>query len=258
MSELVIVTKYQHWAIIRLARAVKRNALNREMRSALRDHLEALRADTHVIVLTGTDAVFCAGLDLKERDAETASGQADTAGTEALELNVSIHEHPAVFIAAQNGLALGAGFTLVNSCDLVIAADTATFGCPEIGFATYASMAGPTVQQTAQRRRAAWLLLTANRIDAATAERWGLVNEVVAAGDLDSHTALLAKQIAQFDPVALREIKQALNRIPAEISGWRAGMEYGQTVNEVIRRETAAAAQGLKNFVQGRRNPGQG
>ncbi|WP_233838207.1 enoyl-CoA hydratase/isomerase family protein [Paraburkholderia sp. ZP32-5] len=258
MSELVVVTRHPHWATIRLARATKRNALNREMRDALRAHLEALKADTRVIVLTGTDAVFCAGLDLKERETEKAAGQPDTAGEEAIELNVSMREHPAVFIAAQNGLALGAGVTLVNSCDLAIAADSATFGCPEIGFATYASMAGPTVQQTVQRRRAAWLLLTAERIDAATAERWGLINEVVGAQDLDARVAQLAGHIAQFDPVALREIKQALNRIPTDITGWRAGMEYGQTVNDTIRRETAAAAQGLAHFAQGGRNPGQG
>jgi len=258
MSELVVVTQHDQWATIRLARAAKRNALNREMRTALRAHLEALKPHARVIVLTGTDAVFCAGLDLKEREAEKAAGEADTAGEEALELNVSMREHPAVFIAAQNGLALGAGVTLVNSCDLAIAADNASFGCPEIGFATYASMAGPTTQQTVQRRRAAWLLLTAERIDAATAERWGLVNEVVAAAQLEARVTELAERIAQFDPVALREVKQALNRIPADITGWRAGMEYGQSVNDAIRRETTAAAQGLAHFAQGGRNPGQG
>jgi enoyl-CoA hydratase/crotonobetainyl-CoA hydratase len=84
------------------------------------------------------------------------------------------------------------------------------------------------------------------------------VNEVVAAAQLDARATELAERIAQFDPVALREVKQALNRIPTEITGWRAGMEYGQSVNDAIRRETTAAAQGLAHFAQGGRNPGQG
>lgn len=258
MSELIAITRHDRWAVVRLARAPKRNALNREMRGALREQLASLEKEARVIVLTGTDAVFCAGLDLKEREAEKAAGHADTAGEEALELNMAIREHPAVFIAAQNGLALGAGMTLVNSCDLAIAGASATFGCPEIGFATYASMAGPTTQQTVLRRRAAWLLLTGERIDAATAREWGLINEVVAASALDARVATLAERIAQFDPVALREVKRALNRVPAEITGWRAGMEFGQTVNETIRRQTDAAAQGLAHFAAGGRNPGQG
>src|SRR5689334_19802358 len=76
MSDLVVVTQHDQWAVIRLARAAKRNALNREMRIALRSHLEALKPHARVIVLTGSDAVFCAGLDLKEREAEKAAGQA--------------------------------------------------------------------------------------------------------------------------------------------------------------------------------------
>jgi enoyl-CoA hydratase/carnithine racemase len=258
MSELVIVTQHEHWATIRLARAPKRNALNREMRDALRTHLDALQANTRVVVITGSDAVFCAGLDLKERELEKAAGMPDTAGEEAIELNASIREHPAVFIAALNGLALGAGVTLMNSCDLAVAADSATIGCPEIGFATYASMAGPTTQLTALRRRAAWLLLTAERIDATTAERWGLINEVVEAAQLTARVEALAAHVAQFDAIALREVKKALNHIPAEITDWRAAMEYGQTVNQAIRRETSAAAQGLAHFASGGRNPGQG
>lgn len=258
MSELIVVTEHEHWATIRLARAPKRNALNREMRDALRVHLDALKARVRVIILTGSDSIFCAGLDLKEREQEKSAGMPDTAGDEAIELNAAIREHPAVLIAALNGVALGAGVTLMNSCDLAVAADTATIGCPEIGFATYASMAGPTTQLTALRRRAAWLLLTAERIDAATAERWGLINEVVEAAQLTTRVEELAARIAQFDAIALREVKKALNHIPAEITDWRAAMAYGQTVNHTIRRETSAAAEGLSHFASGGRNIGQG
>ena len=121
--------------------------------------LDGLAATCRAIVLTGTAESFCAGLDLRERQAEIASGAPDTAGEEAIALNLALRQHPAACIAAVNGTALGAGLTLVNSCDLAIAADNATFGCPELGFATYASMAGPTTQLTITCKRAAWMLL---------------------------------------------------------------------------------------------------
>lgn len=258
MSELVELTRHDGWAVIRLARESKRNALNREMRDAMRSCLQQLERDVRVIVVTGTGGSFCGGLDLKEREAEKAAGQPDTAGSEWLDINVSVREHPAIAIAAVNGIALGAGVTLINSCDLALAGQSAQIGCPEIGFATYASMAGPTLQLTIARRRAAWLLLTAQRIDAATAERWGLINEVAADDQLMARAQALARHIAQFDVIALREIKKSMHYISTEITDWRAAMEYGQTVNEAIRRETSAAAEGLQKFAMGGRNPGQG
>jgi enoyl-CoA hydratase/carnithine racemase len=258
MAALVHLVQHEGWAEIQLNRHEKRNALNREMRSSLRDCLRQLEGVARVIVVTGTEGSFCAGLDLKEREADKAAGRTDTAGDEWIEINTLVHEHPAIFIAAVNGLALGAGVTLLNSCDLAIAADSAKIGCPELGFATYAGMAGPTTQLTVSRRHAAWLLLTAERIDAATAQQWGLINEVVEADKLSARIAELAAHIAQFDPIALREVKKALLHIPAQISGWREAMEYGQVVNQTIRRETTAAAEGLARFAGGGRNIGQG
>jgi enoyl-CoA hydratase/carnithine racemase len=258
METTIETVQHDGWAVIRLARAQKRNAANRAMREALRSALEHLAADNRVIVVTGTDTSFCAGLDLKEREAEKAAGRPDTAGEEWMDISTMIREHSSVFIAALNGLALGAGVTLLNSCDLAIAADTASIGCPEIGFATYAGMSGPTTQLTALRRRAAWLLLTAERIDARTAEHWGLVNEVVEAARLMARTEKLAARIAGFDPIALREVKKAINHIPAQITGWREAMQYGNGVNVTIRQETTAAAEGLARFANGGRNPGQG
>jgi enoyl-CoA hydratase/carnithine racemase len=258
MASLVHLVRHDGWVEIQLTRHEKRNALNREMRSSLRDCLAQLEGIARVIVVTGAGSSFCAGLDLKEREEDKAAGRIDTAGDEWMDVNTQVREHPAIFIAAVNGLALGAGVTLLNSCDLAIAADSAKIGCPELGFATYAGMAGPTTQLTVSRRHAAWLLLTAERIDAATAQRWGLVNEVVETERLASRAAELAAHIAQFDPVALREVKKALHHIPAHIVDWREAMEYGQSVNQTIRSETTAAAQGLAYFARGGRNIGQG
>lgn len=240
-TSTVIVERNADWALLRIAREAKRNAVDRATRNALMAALEELRG-MRAIVITGSGTAFCAGMDLKEREAEMAAGRADTAGREWMDFNMALRAHPAVCIAAVNGLALGAGLTLVNSCDLAIAGARAAFGTPEVGFGSYASMAGPTMQRSQlTRKRVAWMLLTALRVDAVTAERWGLINEVVPDAQLLERAAALAAQVAGCDAVALAEIKQTLDRLPAQ-AGWREAMEYGQTVNAAIRARRAAVS----------------
>ncbi|XAH23343.1 enoyl-CoA hydratase/isomerase family protein [Xylophilus sp. GW821-FHT01B05] len=233
----IAVEHHDGWLQISITREHKRNALDRRTRTLLREALAAARGTARAIVLTGSGGSFCAGLDLQERAAEVATGQPDTAGAEAIALNMALREHPAVLIAAVNGMALGGGVTLVNSCDLALAASDATLACPEIRSAGFASMAGPTSQLLLTRKRAAWLLLADERIDAATAERWGLVNEVLAPADLLPRAQALAARIAGYDPAALARTKKALDHLPASAAptAWRAAMDYGQTVTAAIR-----------------------
>ena len=93
---------------------------------------------------------------------------------------LAIREHPAIFVAAVNGFALGGGATLISMCDLAIAAEEAEIGMPEIGFGAYPQFSGPAAQIQLTPKRAAWLVLTAERIDGRTAEAWGMVNRSVA------------------------------------------------------------------------------
>ncbi|MCJ2052903.1 enoyl-CoA hydratase/isomerase family protein [Methylobacterium sp. J-070] len=233
--DTVVVEHNPGWARIRIARPAKRNALDRATRLALTVAFAEVDPGCHAVILTGTERSFCAGLDLKERAAEIAAGRPDTAGEEAIALNTAIRAHKAVFIAAVNGLALGGGLTLVNVCDLAIAAEDAAFGTPEIGFATYASMAGPTSRLLLNRKRAAWLLLTGERIDATTALDWGLVNEVVPVGRLAGRCAEIAARLAGFDATALPAIKASLDAVPGADADWRQALVYGQGVNAAIR-----------------------
>lgn len=236
----VVVTRQAGWAQVQISREAKRNSLDRAMRVALRRSFEALHGEVQAVVLTGAGGSFCAGLDLTERAADAAESRPDTAGEEAIALNMAIRNHPAIFIAAVNGTALGGGVTLVNMCDLAVAAETATLGAPEIASATYASMAGPTTQILLTRKRAAWFLLANERLDAATAKDWGLLNEVVPGAELLPRCHALAQRIAAFDPVALAEVKGSLNRIPTEIADWESALRYGQSVNTRIRTGQAA------------------
>jgi enoyl-CoA hydratase/carnithine racemase len=258
MSGPILVTRHDGWAEIRIDREAKRNAMDRASRQGLLAAFEALRENTRAIVLTGTGAAFCAGMDLKEREADRLAG-IEGAGEEWIAVNMAIRSHPAIFIAAVNGLALGGGATLINCCDLAIASTKASIGCPEMGFATYPGMAGPAIQLSGiTRKQAAWMVLTTNRIDGATAERWGMVTEVMEPDRLLPRAAEIAQQVARFDGVALAESKKALDRIPAIITDWQEAMDHGQMVNLTIRSRTSAQAEGNARFAAGIKNPGQG
>jgi enoyl-CoA hydratase/carnithine racemase len=258
MSGPIVVTMHDNWAEIRIDRDEKRNAMNRESRQGLLAAFEALRGKAKVIVITGTGRSFCAGMDLKEVESDREAGIHDS-GDEWIGVNLAMRAHPAVFIAAVNGLALGGGSTMINICDLAIASTQASIGCPEMGFATYPGMAGPAAQLSGiTRKQAAWIVLTAKRIDGATAERWGMVNECVEPEQLLPRAHELAQHIAQFDAVALAESKKALDRIPSVITNWKDAMDHGQMVNQTIRSKTTAQDAGRARFAAGVKNPGQG
>lgn len=258
MSDELIITQGEGWAQIQVNREAQRNAMNRATRQGLLGAFEELRGKAKAIILTGTGVAFCAGMDLKEREADRKLG-IEGAGEEWIAVNMAIKAHPSIFIAAVNGLALGGGATLINVCDLAIASTQASIGCPEMGFSTYPGMAGPAIQLSGiTRKQAAWLVLTTNRIDGATAERWGMVNQCVAPEALIPTAQALAQKIAQFDAVALAESKKALDRIPAIITDWQEAMDHGQMVNLTIRSKTTAQADGSARFAAGIKNPGQG
>ena len=258
MSEELVITRHEGWAQIRINREAQRNAMNRATRQGLLRAFEALKGQAKAIVITGTGVAFCAGMDLKEREADRQAG-IEGAGDEWIAVNMAIKAHPAIFIAAVNGLALGGGATMIACCDLAVASTGASIGCPEMGFATYPGMAGPAIQLSAlTRKRAAWLVLTTNRMDGAAAERWGFVNQCVEPEELLPAAQALAQKVAQFDAVALSESKRALDRIPNFITDWHEAMEHGQMVNLAIRSKTTAQAEGSARFAVGVRNPGQG
>jgi len=250
-------------ARITLNRPEKRNAMSHAARTAVVEALDVLRGEpaAKVVIITGgTGPAFCAGMDLKETAAAgwRGTGTSNDRRSTWNFVNEEIARHPAIFIAAVNGVALGGGTTLVNSCDLAIAADTAQLGMPEIGFAMYPGLAGPSTQLRVTRKRAAWMVLTADRIDAATAAEWGLVNKVTTGERLQEEALELARRIAQFDPVALELSKRALWEIPDRTSDWPRALAYGEDISAQISVRTSASQTGLDAFVAGDRNPGQG
>lgn len=259
MSDLILIEDHGPYARLRINRPEKRNAMNGEARQSLRAAVRSLHGRHRVIVLTGTDTSFCSGMDLKEYATVPDSvARREEANREWIQTLLDIKRHPAIFIAAVNGIALGGGGSLINVSELAVAADTAEIGMPEMGFGTYPAMAGPSTQRMVSAKRAAWMVLTARRISGRTAEQWGLVNECVPADQLEAHCDALARHVAQFDPVSLAESKEALDQIPHRIAEWTAIMEHGQRVNAAIRSRSDVQSKGLTNFASGKPNPGQG
>ena len=199
-------------ALVTLNRPEVRNAINLEMIQDLDAMLDVVGDDPHVraIVLTGAgDKAFAAGADiaeLKERGTEDALRKINAALFRRLE------EQPIPAIAAVRGYALGGGCELAMACDLRVAAEDAKFGQPEVGLGI---IAGAGAIQRLPRLvglgRAKELLFTGRVIDAAEAERIGLVNQVVANDAVLKTAMALAESIARQGALAVRMTKLAVN-----------------------------------------------
>ena len=210
-----------------------------------------------MIILAGAGGTFCAGMDLTQLTSGRVEDE-DELNEAWREVQERIRRHPAIVIASAEGYALGGGSTLINVCDLAVVANDVQIGLPEIGFGFYPGVAGPAAQLRLPAKRAAWMVLTANRIDGATAVGWGMANLAVPRADLAARTLELARHVAQFDPTALEWSKKALWQIPMHISEWRAALEFGAYVNAEIHARSRSHTGALQDFIDGRPNPGQG
>jgi 2-ketocyclohexanecarboxyl-CoA hydrolase len=177
--------------------------------------------DVGVVCLTGAgDRAFCTGGDQKQR-AETGDYGPSQSGLFEVEyLHRLIREIPKPVIAAVNGYAIGGGHVLHVLCDLTIASESAVFGQtgPRVGSFDAGFGTGYLARVIGEKRaREIWFLC--RRYDAATAERWGLVNKVVPAGELASEVKRWADEILALSPTALRFLKQSFNADTEHLAG---------------------------------------
>src|SRR3954451_6174364 len=177
--------------------------------------------DVGVVCLTGAgERAFCTGGDQKQR-AETGDYGPSASGLFEVEtLHRTIREIPKPVIAAVNGFAIGGGHVLHVLCDLTIAADTATFGQtgPRVG-SFDAGFGSSYLARIVGEKRAREIWFLCRRYDAETAERWGLVNRVVAAAELRGEVRRWADEILALSPTALRFLKQSFNADTEHLAG---------------------------------------
>jgi enoyl-CoA hydratase/carnithine racemase len=164
------------------------NALSSAMLAALEREIDAvsMQSDVRAIVIAGTGRGFCAGHDLKELRAHPDEAWQRELFAACSRVMVKLTQLPQPVIARVHGIATAAGCQLVSMCDLAVAADSARFALPGVNVGVFCSTPAVGVARNVGRKRVMELLLTGDTIDAATALDWGLVNRVVAAGDLDA------------------------------------------------------------------------
>jgi enoyl-CoA hydratase len=204
------------------------NAVNQQMYGEIRElfgRASEVIPEANVIVLRGEGRHFCAGNDLEEFLTLTPLNSPGRMNL-VREAFAAIYDCPVPVIAAVHGSALGTGLAIAGSCDLVVCAESARFGVPEVGVgvmggAKHLSRLAP--QQLLRR-----MYLTADPVPATELERFGGVTQVVADSELLDATLLLARRIARHSPVALRAAKESLNTI--EYMELKAGYEAEQRV----------------------------
>lgn len=216
MSDTVLASKADGVMTITLNRPDALNSFTVEMKEALLAALKDAARDKEVraIVLTGAGRAFSAGQDLKERQAPGVSDLGTELRIRYNPIILAMRRLEKPIVGAINGVAAGAGISIAMACDIIIASEKATFIeaftrvglVPDTGSTWFLPrLVGPA--------RAAEMMLTAEPVDAATAERIGLVNRVVPAEQLMDEANALATKLAQSAPIALALTKRALNRV---------------------------------------------
>jgi enoyl-CoA hydratase/carnithine racemase len=212
---LVLRTEQDGVCTLLLNRGERYNPLSAAMIAALQAELDALADDrtARVVVVTGAGKGFCAGHDLKELRAHAG----DQAWQRKLfddcsRLMMTLARLPQPVIARVQGVATAAGCQLVASCDLAVAAETATFALPGVNIGVFCSTPAVAVAQAVSRKRTMEMLLTGRMIDASTALAWGLVNRVVPADRLDAEVRQFTDSILARSAAVIRLGKQAFYR----------------------------------------------
>jgi enoyl-CoA hydratase/carnithine racemase len=196
-SSLLLLEVADRIAILTLNHPEKRNALSRAMLTQLREQLAGLagRKDVKVVVLRAAGSVFSSGHDLREL-ADCTPEDAASLFALCTEVMLAIRNLPQPVIAQVQGLATAAGCQLAATCDLVIAAEEASFATPGVKIGLFCTTPGVALVRAVPPKKAMEMLLTGTAIPAAEAERIGLVNRVVRRDRLADETWQLARQIA--------------------------------------------------------------
>jgi enoyl-CoA hydratase len=211
-TQTILVETRGRVGIVRLNRPQALNALNAALTDELLAAVEAFEADADIgcILLTGSDKAFAAGADIKE--------MADKSYIEIFNADYPVdYERLArvrkPVIAAVAGFALGGGCELAMLCDFIIAADNARFGQPEIKLGVIPGIGGTQrLPRAVGKAKAMDLILTGRMMDAAEAERCGLVARVVPAASLMDEAMKAAEAIAAMSLPAVMAAKEAVNR----------------------------------------------
>ena len=260
--ETLLVEKADKVAVITLNRPKKRNAMSPQLHEDMTKALEDLRYDdeARVVVITGAGDSFCAGMDLKEffADLKNEPAEYDRIYRLAVEWRGrTLRYYPKPTIAMVNGFCFGGAFSIVEGCDLAIAAEEATFGLSEINFKLFpGGSVSKSLANLLRPRDALWYGLLGRPFDGRVAAQIGFVNVAVPLAKLRDETMQVAREIASKDPHAVRATKDGY-RFALEMS-WEASMSYTSAKEHdlVMRQNDAFRTEGISDFLKGDYKPG--
>jgi E-phenylitaconyl-CoA hydratase len=251
----VLYERRGHVAYLTLNRPERLNAMSQGQAAALRQAWRTFRddGDAWVAVITGAgNRAFCAGADVKELSARGASDESPPPFV-ALDMEPSLESGFDVFkptIAAINGYCLAGGLEMALACDIRIAAEHAQFGLPEVTWSLIPGAGGTQrLPRTVPVGVAMDMILTAERIDAQAALRWGLVSRLVPAEELMPTALKLAETICTRGPLAVRAAKESILR------GTNMSIEQGLGLEELFSRQVGRsedAREGPRAFAEKR------
>ena len=212
MPVILVEKELPQISVITLNRPERRNALTIELLTELCAAINVAsdQPEQRVLILRGAGAAFCTGLDLKEA-AATAKAHA-TAEMVANTL-VAISQTRLVTVAAVHGAAVAGGAGIMSACDFVVAAERTKIGYPEVRRGLVAGLVMTFLRRQVGERNMRELLFSGELIDAGRAKEIGLVNRVVAAGDVMSEAQKFAASVLQGAPGALTQTKRLVDEL---------------------------------------------
>jgi enoyl-CoA hydratase/carnithine racemase len=263
MSELVLIERHEAAAVVVLNRPDKRNAISRAMLVELGQAVtEAARpADVRAVLIRANGPGFSAGIDLNAFS-DLAQDYGPDWRSRMLEITESfqaslnaVAKCRVPTIALLHGFVLGLGMELTLACDLRIAAEGTQLALPEARLGLVPDVGGTTrLTRLVGPARAKQLIFTGRAVDAATAERWGLVNEVASAERLMEQGLALAAEIGRCAPLAVSAAKRVIDQLDDDTDGQRleAWAQSAMVQSEDFRAGVQAAASKTAPQWQGR------
>jgi methylglutaconyl-CoA hydratase len=238
-------------ARIALNRPERRNALDQDLLTELRDALRVSASDdsARAVVMTGTGKDFCSGMDL-QTFADDSPGDLQKFQIEARNmagLLLDMRRHPRPIVAAVQGRALGGGAGIASAADIVLAADSAQFGYPEINIGFVPAIVMAILRRLVSEKRAFELIATGETISAQTALNYGMINRVFSADSFEREVEAFIMNLASKSTSALTLSKELFYRTDA--MQFEAAIQAGADVN-AFARTTEDFRRGVEKFLK--------
>ncbi|MDO6604121.1 enoyl-CoA hydratase/isomerase family protein [Arenibacter palladensis] len=237
-------------AILKFNRPEQLNAMNRQMMDEIIDGIVTINNNEYVkvAVITGSGRAFMAGADIKEYGSQTEE-QFRSFQERGIALYEAIENAPKPWIAAVNGFALGGGFEIALSCDLILASDSAKMGLPEVFLSLIPGGGGTQrlIQKIGVNRVREMLYLGA-QYSSEQLHTWGIVNQIVAEGEFDVAVMQYAEKLSRRSPSAIKQLKRLVQLSLTSLSFDQKIEEEAKAVTELFYGLEAKKA--IQDFIQ--------